>query len=82
MGAGPRPGGRAAVGGIAEADEYAGIIRRAVNAARMGASGLWRPLVGLTTEDEGGLVERVLAAVVIDRAVEENNREVERANRG
>ena len=56
------------------------MIGRAVNAVRMGVD--WRPVVGLTRRHEGSVIERVLAWVVVDRAVEENNKEIEKANRG
>jgi hypothetical protein len=50
-----------------------------VNAVRMHMD--WRPLAGLTHEDEGTLVEQVLSQVVLTRAVEQNNADVARANR-
>lgn len=43
----------------------------AVNAVRLHAD--WRPLLGLTRHDEGTLIERVLANVVIDAAVQAHN---------
>jgi hypothetical protein len=49
------------------------VIAEAVNAVRLHAD--WKPLVGLTRSDEGTLVERVLARVVIERAVELHNRD-------
>jgi hypothetical protein len=42
----------------------------------------WRPLVGLTPDDAGTLWERVLADVVIERAVEAHNRDVAQAKSG
>lgn len=42
----------------------------------------WRPLVGLTTEDEGSLEERVLARVVLERAVEAHNDDVRQTTKG
>jgi hypothetical protein len=36
----------------------------------------WRAYVGLTERDRGTLVERVLAQVVLDEAVEAHNRDV------
>jgi hypothetical protein len=41
----------------------------------------WRPLLGLTPDDAGTLIERVLARVVVGAAVEAHNRDVERANK-
>jgi hypothetical protein len=49
------------------------VIAEAVNAVRLHAD--WRPLVGLTSDDEGTLVERVLARVVIEQAVVAHNRD-------
>ena len=40
----------------------------------------YRPLVGLTPEDAGGLVERVVATVVLEAAVEAHNSDVKRAS--
>jgi len=54
-------------------------MREAVNAVRLRAD--WRPLLGLTPEDAGSLVERVLARTVIGLAVVAHNEDVERANR-
>jgi hypothetical protein len=54
-------------------------VTEAVSAVRLHMD--WRPLVGLTSEDAGTLVERVLARVVLDRAIEETNRAIKRANK-
>jgi hypothetical protein len=69
-----RRGGGA--GEIAEGDRAAPAIAEAVNAVRLNAD--WRPLVGLTTADEGTLVERVLARVVIEQAVAAHNRDAQK----
>lgn len=50
-----------------------------MNAVRLNAD--WRPLTGLTPEDAGTLIERVLADRVIEAAVEAHNRDVEQAKR-
>lgn len=42
----------------------------------------WRPLAGLTEEDAGTFVERVIARVLIGAAVEAHNKDVEQAKRG
>jgi hypothetical protein len=42
----------------------------------------WRPIVGLTDEDRGTLPERVLAVTVLSAAVDEHNRDVDRAKKG
>lgn len=63
-------------GGIATA---APELRGAVNAVRLHAD--WRPILGLTPEDAGTLVERVLADVVIAAAVDAHNRDVAEAKR-
>ena len=41
----------------------------------------WRPLLGLTDADQGTLVERVLADVVVAEAVEQHNNDVREARR-
>ena len=71
--------GGAAGGGIAESSAYAGVVGEAVSAVRLQMD--WRPLVGLTSADEGSVVERVLARVVLDRAIDETNRAIKKANR-
>lgn len=50
------------------------MIAEAVNAVRLRAD--YRPLVGLTSSDEGSLEERVIARVVIEQAVAAHNRDV------
>lgn len=40
----------------------------------------WRPLMGLTPDDAGTFVERVLAKVVVGAAVEAHNRDVKKAS--
>lgn len=67
------PLGRAGPGGIAEA---APETQEAVNAVRLRMD--WRPLVGLTPEDAGGMVERVLTRVVYERVLEAHNDDVRR----
>jgi hypothetical protein len=47
-----------------------------VNAVLLRAD--WRPLVGLTSEDEGTLVERVLATAVIGASVDAHNRQMKK----
>lgn len=42
----------------------------------------WRPVVGLTPDDAGGLVERVLTRVVLEGAVAAHNDDVEQAKKG
>jgi hypothetical protein len=39
----------------------------------------WRPLVGLTPDDAGGLAERVLTRVVLERAVQAHNEDVRKS---
>ena len=72
-------GGRAGAGGIAEA---APETQDAVNAVRlrMGWEAV-RSLLGLTDEDAGSLHERVLARVVLERAVDAHNNDVREANK-
>jgi len=41
----------------------------------------WRPLAGLTSADEGTMIERVLAGCVLAAAVEQHNADVAKANR-
>lgn len=41
----------------------------------------WRPLVGLTSDDEGTVAERVLANIVLERAVTLHNEDVRRASK-
>jgi hypothetical protein len=41
----------------------------------------WRELVGLRPEDAGSAVERVLALVVLETALEAHNRAIEEAER-
>lgn len=41
----------------------------------------WRPLAGLTADDEGSMVERILARAVLEEAVKQHNADVARANR-
>lgn len=41
----------------------------------------WRPVAGLTFEDAGSLIERVIASVVLGAAVEAHNKDVAKANR-
>lgn len=45
-----------------------------VNAVRMKMD--WRPLAGLTPDDAGSLIERVIAGVVLGAAVEAHNADV------
>lgn len=40
----------------------------------------WRPLVGLTSADEGTVVELVLSRVVLEAAVTAHNEDVRRAS--
>lgn len=54
-------------------------MREAVNAIQLHVD--WRPFVGLTPDDAGTLIERVLAGVVLGAAVEAHNKNVERQNR-
>jgi hypothetical protein len=42
----------------------------------------WRPLVGLTSRDQGTLVERVIARVVLDEVIDLHNAEVRNAQLG
>jgi hypothetical protein len=42
----------------------------------------WRPVAGLTADDAGTLVERVIARTVLGAAVEAHNTDVERAKKG
>jgi hypothetical protein len=58
--------------------ERAPEMREAVNAVRLRAD--WRPLVGLTAEDAGTMIERVLARCVIGLAVEAHNADVKQSN--
>ncbi|HEY3021814.1 MAG TPA: hypothetical protein VGJ32_16565 [Solirubrobacteraceae bacterium] len=55
-------------------------MQDAVNAVRLRMD--WRPLVGLTPDDAGELVERVLARVVLEAAVAAHNDDVRRAEKG
>lgn len=41
----------------------------------------WRPLAGLTADDAGTYIERVLARVVLGAAVEAHNKDAERMKR-
>lgn len=41
----------------------------------------WRPLAGLTQDDAGTFLERVLARAILGAAVEAHNSDVARANR-
>lgn len=41
----------------------------------------WRPLAGLTREDEGTLIERVLAGCVLEEAVRQHNADVNKSKR-
>lgn len=41
----------------------------------------WRPVVGLTPDDAGGLAERVLTTVVLERAVAAHNEDVKHADK-
>jgi len=50
-----------------------------VNAVRLRMD--WRPLAGLTSDDEGTFIERVLAGCVLAAAVEAHNADVARVNR-
>lgn len=49
-------------------------MRAAVNAVRLHMD--WRPIMGLTDEDQGSFIERVLAGVVLEAAVEAHNADV------
>jgi hypothetical protein len=42
----------------------------------------WRPLLGVTPEDAGGVVERVLARVVLEAATAAHNDDVRRSEKG
>ena len=41
----------------------------------------WRPLAGLTSDDEGTFIERVLAGCVLGAAVDQHNADVARAKK-
>jgi len=41
----------------------------------------WRPIAGLTREDEGTFIERVIASVVLEQAVIQHNADVEKAKK-
>lgn len=41
----------------------------------------WRPVAGLTSEDAGSRVERIIARVLLGAAVEAHNQDVARANK-
>lgn len=73
MGGPRRPHRRGDAGGIAEAAPEFGEL---VNAVRMKMD--WRTLAGLTEDDRGTLVERVLARAVLGAAIEAHNRDMSR----
>lgn len=56
------------------------MIAEAVNAVRLHTDP--RPFTGLTDADQGTLVERVISRVVLEHAVDANNRDAEAARRG
>jgi hypothetical protein len=60
--------------------EAAPEVEGAVNAVRLRMD--WRPLMGLEPKHAGTLVERVIARVVMERAVLAHNDDVRRAEKG
>lgn len=68
MGRAVEAGRGGGAGGIAAASAD---LRTAISAVRLG--GDWRPVVGLTPEDAGSWIERLLAEVVIEAAVKQHN---------
>lgn len=54
----------------------AGQLHDAVNAVRMQMD--WRPIVGLTEDLSGTLIERVLATEILTAAVDAHNKDVKK----